>query len=78
MRKILAIIASVVGAWVFNVIFNTIIIIPISMFIHSIGLASYASGGVLELTGVALNVFISIFVGYKIYKKVTKVKNTEI
>ena len=77
MRKILAIIAAVVGACVFNVIFS-LIITSISLFIEFIGIASYHSGGALQLIGGIFNIFISIFVGYKIYKKFAKVKNTEI
>ena len=67
MKKILAIIAAVVGAYVFNTIFNIIILI--------IGINPT---GALGFTALALNAFISIFVGYKIYKKFAKVKNTEI
>ena len=78
MRKILALIAAIIGAWVFNVIFNAIFIIPISILIHKMGIASLGVGGALNLTGVTFNIFISIFVGYKIYKKFAKVKNTEI
>ena len=67
MKKILAVIAAVFGAYVFNYIFNTFFLI--------IGLPPT---DILGFTAWALNVLISLFVGYKIYKKFAKAKGTEI
>ena len=73
MNKILAFIAAVVAGILSNFIFGPIIAV-LSVFVESLGIASYRSGGFLNLTGVVFSIFLSFYVGYKVYKRITRVK----
>ena len=60
MNKILAFIAAVVAGILSNFIFGPIIAV-LSVFVESLGLASYRSGGFLDLTGVVFSIFLSFY-----------------
>ncbi|MDA8755527.1 hypothetical protein N9M98_01965 [Candidatus Pseudothioglobus singularis] len=77
MNKILAFIAAVVAGILSNFIFGPIIAV-LSVFVESLGLASYRSGGFLDLTGVVFSIFLSFYVGYKVYKRITRVKESKV
>jgi len=76
MNKILAFIAAVVAFILSNVIFGQIITV-LSVFVEFLGLASYRSGGFLNLIGAGFTIFLSIYVGYKVYKRITRVKENK-
>ena len=57
----------------FTAIFGAIIAV-ISTVIASWGLATYSVGGVLHTSGNIINIFLSFYVGYKVYKRITRVK----
>jgi len=77
MNKILAFIAAVVAAILSNFIFGPIIAV-LGVFVDSLGLASYHSGGFLNTIGVIFSIFLSIYVGYKVYKRITRVKESKV
>ena len=77
MNKILAFIAAVVAGILSNFIFGPIIAV-LSVFVESLGIASYRSGGFLNLTGVVFSIFLSFYVGYKVYKRITRVKESKV
>ena len=77
MNKILAFIAAVVAGILSNFIFGPIIAV-LSVFVESLGLASYRSGGFFDLTGVVFSIFLSFYVGYKVYKRITRVKESKV
>ena len=76
MNKILALIAAVVAAILSNFIFGPIIAV-LSVFVESLGIASYRSGSFLHLTGAIFSIFLSVYVGYRVYKRITHIKDNK-
>jgi hypothetical protein len=71
MNKILAFIASVVVATVFSGIFGAISYVLIAIF----GLSPYYP--ISEIVVSIFNIFLSFYVGYKVYKRITRVKENK-
>ena len=77
MNKFLAFIAAVVATILSNFIFGPIIAV-LGVFVESLGLASYRSGGFLNIIGIIFSIFLSFYVGYKVYKRITRVKESKV
>ena len=76
MREVIAFITAIIVAFIFTAIFGAIIAV-ISTFIASLGFATYSIGGPLHVSGNILNIFLSFYVGYKVYKRITRVKENK-
>ena len=70
MNKILAFIAAAVVAIVFNLI-SGVIIAVIAVWIASIGYEAW------HIMGVIFNILLSFYVGGKVYKRITRVKENK-